>query len=247
MATKNDKTRGIVLTTTPSNERTQLVRFYTEEFGRVTCRIPLLNRGKKANQMRTMMTPMTMLELVLTGNPNDEIRQIGEAQVLQSPYLLTLSHPAKGAQCLYMAELLSRTVREMEPNARLWQYVSGCLEILQNCETGWANFHLLFTSGLCSQLGFCIDTESYQPGCKFDLIEGEFTNATILHPYYLNPLSASWFCRLLETRFDEMDQLQLNRQERAALLDMQLAFLGQHIPEMGRLKSVDVLKSLFDE
>lgn len=216
-------------------------------FGRVTCRIPLSTRGKKAIQMRTMMTPMTMLDLVLTGNPKDEIRQIGEAQVLQSPYMLTLSHPDKGAQCIYMAELLAHTVRELEPNLRLWQYISGSLEILENCDAGWANFHLIFTTGLSSQLGFSIDTEEYKPGCQFDLIEGQFTTSTISHPYYLNATSASWFCRLIDTRFDEMEQLKLNRQERAALLDMQLAFLGQHIPEMGQLKSVEVLKSLFDE
>lgn len=247
MVTKTDKTRAIVLTTVALNERTQFVHFYTEMFGRVTCRVPLLSRGKKANQMRTMMTPMTMLDLVLAGNPNDDIRQIGEAQVIQSPYMLTLSHPAKGAQCLYMAELLAHTVRELEPNQRLWDYISGSLEILQNCEEGWANFHLIFTTGLSSQLGFSVDTEDYEPGCQFDMIEGHFTKETILHPYYLTSYSASWFFRLLETRFDQMDQLKLNRAERAALLDMQLAFLGQHIPEMGQLKSVEVLKSLFEE
>lgn len=246
MATKSDKTRAIVLTSITVNERTQLVHFYTEMFGRVTCRVSQVSRGKKANHTRTMTTPMTMLDLVLTGNPKDEIRQIGEAQILHSPYMLSLSDPTKGAQCLYMAELLHHTVRELEPNPRLWQYISGSLEILENCEAGSANFHLIFTAGLCGQLGFSIDTNDYEPGCQFDMIEGQFTTATILHPFYLNATSAAWFCKMIDTRFDEMEQLKLNHQQRAALLDMQLAFLGQHIPEMGQLKSVEVLKSLFE-
>lgn len=246
MAQPTDKTQAIVLTTTPINDRTQFVHFYTERFGRVTCRVPLASRGKKANQMRTLMTPMTRLDLVLAGKPSNEIRQLGEVQVIQSPYMLTISHPGKGAQCLFMAELLAHTVREVEANPRLWAFVTGCLEILENCEAGWANFHLLFTCGLCSQLGFSIDTEEYAEGCRFDLIEGQFTTAPIHHPYYLNEQSAHWFCRLFETRFDEMDRLELNRAERSALLDMELAFLGQHIPEMGQLKSLDVLKSLFE-
>jgi hypothetical protein len=43
-----------------------------------------------------------------------------------------------------------------------------------------------------------------------------------------------------------MQQLDINRAGRDYLLDTLLIFLGQHIPEMGRLKSVDVLKSLFE-
>ena len=246
MAQPTDKTQAIVLTTTPINDRTQFVHFYTEKFGRVTCRVPLAARGKKASQMRTLMTPMTRLDLVLSGKPNDEIKQLSEVQVIQSPYMLTISHPGKGAQCLYMAELLAHTIREVEANPQLWDFVTGSLEILENCEAGWANFHLIFTCGLSCQLGFGIDTESYEEGCRFDLIEGQFTNAAILHPYYLNEQSAHWFCRLFDTRFDEMDQLVLNRSERSALLDMELAFLSEHIPEMGKLRSVEVLKELFE-
>lgn len=246
MNNNTDKTRAIVLTSVPINDRSQLVHFYTESQGRVTCRVPLATRGKKAQQLRTMMTPMTILELVLKGRPTDPIRTIAEAQVLQSPYMLTLTHPDKASQCIYIAELIAHTVREEEANPRLWQYISASLEVLENCEAGWANFHLIFTNGLTQLLGFSIDTEEYHEGCRLDLIEGCFTSQPIYHPYYLNEVSAKWFFKLLETRYDTMHELKLNRSERAALLDMQLAFLGQHIPEMGHLKSVEVLKTLFD-
>ena len=246
MTTRTDKTQAIVLTCIPLNDHAQLVHFYTQMYGRVTCRVPLASRGKKAGQMRTMMTPMTVLDLVLGGKPNDEIRMISEAQVVQSPYLLTIRHPDKAAQCLYMAELIAHTVREVEANPRLWQFITGSLRVLEECEAGWANFHLVFTSGLTSQLGFSVDTDAYEPGMRLDLTEGTFTSGPIYHPYYLNEESARWFCRLLDTTYDTMQALQLRRDERAALLDMQLAFLGQHIPEMGRLKSLEVLKSLFD-
>ncbi len=246
MQAESDKTQAIVLTTVPINDHTQFVHLYTEKSGRVTCRIPLVSRGKRANQLRTMMTPMTVLDVVLKGNPNQEIRQIGEAQIVQSPYLLTLSHPDKSAQCLYMAELIAHTVREEEANPRLWNYILGSLEMLEQCETGWANFHLVFTHGLISQLGFSVDTEEYEDGCRFDLIEGVFTKGNIYHPYYLNEESTRWFRRLFDTHFDTMDQLVLNRAGRSSLLDILLAFLEQHIPEMGHLQSVEVLKTLFE-
>ncbi len=246
MANETDKTQAIVLSTVPINDHSQFVHLYTEQYGRMTCRIPLASKGKRANRLRTMMTPMTVLDLVLKGNPSDEIRSIGEAQIVQSPYMLTFSHPDKSAQCLYMAELIAHTVREEEANPRLWDYILASLTILEQCEAGWANFHLIFTCGLIAQLGFSVDTSNYEQGCRFDLVEGIFTTNPILHPYYLNEESARWFCKLFDTHYDTMQQLDVNRAGRDYLLDTLLIFLGQHIPEMGRLKSVDVLKSLFE-
>ena len=246
MTAETDKTQAIVLATVPVSDRVQFVHLYTEKFGRMTCRIPQATRGRRASQLRTLTTPMTLLDLVLKGRAGRDVRDIGEAQVISSPYMLTMSHPDKAAQCLYMAELLAHTVREEEANRRLWDFVVGSLDVLERCEAGWANFHLVFTCGLIGQLGFSVDTGRYEPGCRFDLTEGVFTTATIAHPYYLNEESARWFCRLFDTRFDTMDQLVPNRAGRAYLLDTLLTFLGLHIPEMGRLKSVDVLKSLFE-
>lgn len=244
MSSITDKTLGIVLTSVPLNDRSQLVHFYTAEFGRITCRIPLTSRGKNANRLRNMMTPMTLLEMVLGGKPNDTIRSIVEANILQSPYMLTLSHPGKSSQCLFMAELITHTIREEERNARLWDYLTGSLTVLEHCNEGWQNFHLIFTCGLISHLGFSIDTEAFQPGCMFDMREAVFTQNAISHPYYFNAESAKWFCRIFEARYDDMHEIKLSHIQRAALLDMLLAFLKLQIPEIGQLRSVEVLKTL---
>lgn len=204
--------------------------------------------------MRQLFTPMTALDLVLTGHHGaspgtvaaGDILQIQEVGIVRSPYLMTLEHPDKATLCLYMAELIDHTVREVEANPRLWQYVMGSLEVLEQLEQGWANFHLVFTCGLMRQLGFSIDPDGYCPGDWFDLQEGAFSPGPISHPYYLNAESARWFHRLLQLDYRTLGSMALNRIQRAALLDMILAFLSHHIPEMGTLRSVDVLRSLFD-
>ncbi len=245
MASSDDKILGIVLTTVRLNDHSQLVHFYTQSKGRVTCRIPVASRGKRAGQLRNMMTPMTVLEMVLGGRPSDAIRSIVEARILQSPYMLTIDHPDKSAQCLYMAELVAHIVRQEEADPRLWNYLTASLDVLENCDDGWANFHLVFTCGLISLLGFSVDMSLYSPGCCFDMIEGVFTTGVIGHPYYFNAESALWFCRMFEAQYDTMQQLNFSQRQRAAMLDMLLAFLGQQIPEMGQLRSVEVLKTLF--
>lgn len=254
MANMNDKTLGIVLSVTPVSDHWQFVHIYTQQLGRVTCRVPVAAHGRRASQMRQLFTPMTVLDLVLGSTGGSSLASIAagsilvirEVQVVSSPYLFTMSHPDKATQCLFMAELIDHTVREVEPNAQLWQYIMGSLEVIENLESDYANFHLVFTLGLTRQLGFYIDPEGYQPGYMLDLREGAFLPGPVAHPYYLTPESARWYHRLLLLDFRSLSTLRLNRLQRAALLDMTLAFLDQHIPEMGALRSVEVLKTLFD-
>ena len=241
----SDKTAAIVLCTIPINDHTQFVHFYTEQRGRITCRIPLVSRGKRASQLRNMMTPMTLLQLDLKPGHGD-ILQIQEAEIIRSPYMITMTEPGKAAQCMFMAELTHRVVRplEQEPDQQLWQFLMHSLDVLENADQGWTNFHLVFTCQLTSLLGFSIDASEYQDGYLFDLTEGVFTPGPIYHPYYLTAESAKWLHRVLLTSYDEMASLPLNQEGRNIMLDILLAFLQQHLPEMGTLKSVEVLRSL---
>ena len=244
MTNSTIKTKGVVLSTVPYNDRTQFVHIYTEQLGKVTCKITI-SRLRRSGGQRTFYAPLTELELVLAGTPGQELWQISEATLLLSPYMLSASDPGKTAQCLYMAELLDRTIREVEANPRLWQFISQSAELLQLTEQGSANFHLVFTTRLCYLIGFRVDNSAWQPGMQFDISEGIYTNQPIYHPYYLTADSASWLHQLLDTNFATLHQLRLTREQRNILLDMMLTFIRIHLPEVGNLRSVDVLKELF--
>jgi len=238
------KTKGVVLSTVPYNDRTQFVHIYTEQLGKVTCKITL-SRLRRSGGQRTLYAPLSLLDMVLEGKPGQELRQIQEATLLLSPYMLSMSDPGKTAQCLYMAELLDRTIKQIEPDAKLWQFVSHSVELLQLTTEGSANFHLVFTTRLCFHLGFRVDNSQWQPGMQFDISEGIYTLLPIYHPYYLTAESASWLHALLDTGFSNLHELHLNRDQRNTLLDMMLTFIRIHMPEIGNLRSVEILKELF--
>lgn len=244
--TTNEITEGIVLSLIPYNDHTQLVHIYTERYGKLTYRCPL-SRSKKNGPLRTAMAPMTLVELTVRQDPRKvDLLQLNEVQVLLSPYLLAMSDPGATAQCLYLAELIDHSVREVEQNKPLWSFLRQGLELLATSPAGQANFHLIFTLRLCQLLGFHIDDEEYSAGMLFDISEGRFTIQQIYHPYFLTAESAAWLHLLLQTDFATMEQLRLTRQQRSTLLDMLLLFMQMHIPEMGQLKSIEVLKELFN-
>jgi len=238
----SDKTKAIVLCTTPINDHTQFVHFYTEQRGRITCRVPLSSRGRRASQMRTLMTPMTLLELVLKPG-HGEILLIAEASLIRSPYMLTMTHPEKAAQLMYMAELIHHVVRplEQEPDLQFWHFILHSMEVLEQCESGYSIFHLVFTCQLISQLGFSIDASAYQTGHLFDLTEGVFTPGPVLHPYYLTADSAQWLHRMLLVDYDHLDSLPMTHEQRKVMLGILLAFINQHLPEVGKINSAEML------
>lgn len=239
-----EKTKGIVLSIIPYNDRTQFVHIYTERFGKITCK-QQAGRKRKTDHTRSLFVPMTMLDLVIEQGRGQEVWTIAESVLLASSFELSMSDPGKGAQCLYMAELIDKTVMEVECNPKLWQFISQSIELLHLANKGNANFHLIFTTRLCYLLGFKVDNTAYHPGMQFDISEGIYTAAPIYHPYYLTAESAQWLHWLLDTGFSNIDQLTLNREQRNTLLDMMLCFIRIHLPDAGELRSVDVLKQLF--
>jgi DNA repair protein RecO (recombination protein O) len=239
-----EKTKGIVLTTVPYNDKMSFVHIYTERWGKQTYKVSL-SKGKRSAVSRPMLAPLTELSLVADQNEKSEVQKIVEAEVVLSTYDITLSDVSKASQCFYIAELVDRTVREVENNPRLWDFLEQSVRLLSLTQVGQANFHLVFTARLSYLLGFRVDMESWKEGSYFDVEEGVFTPGPILHAYYLAPESAVWLWRLLKTDFSGLSMLNISREQRNVLLEMMLVYLRLHIPEIGELRSVEVLKEVF--
>lgn len=241
-----DKTLGIVLGTVPYNDNTQFVHIYTERFGKVTYKTSTPKaHSKKAQQRKLAFQPMTLLELNVQHSDSKELQQIQDAEIVLSPLSYASNDPIKFSQCLYIAELLDKSIREIECNQMLWDYLYHSVEIFSITDVDTSNFHLLFTAKLWIPLGFGIDESIYKPGMLFDLNEGKFTSEKIEHAYYLNSISAEYLYKLLQSDFTNISELSLNSKERNIMLDILITYHKLHIPEIGTLNSTDILKDMF--
>lgn len=241
-----DKTLGIVLGTIPYNDNTQFVHIYTEKFGKVTYRtLTSVKRTRKSQQQKLLFAPTTKLELDVLHSDTQDLQQIKDATLISSPFTIGIDNPKKYSQCLYIAELLDKSIKEIEHNYLLWKFITNSLDVLYMSDENTEDFHLLFTAKLCIPLGFGINESEYKPGMQFDLQEGRFTSGTIPHAYYLNSISAEYLYRLLCSDYSNIGQLGFSNKERSIMLDILLAYLKIHIPEIGELKSLDVLKAIY--
>ena len=213
------KTRGIVLHTLPYGDKYLIVAIYTELFGRVGYLITPARRGKRGVAQALVM-PLSLLELEVEHRNDRDLQRIREARSLSLPTALQ-THPVKNAEALFLAEILYRVIREKESDPPLFHFLFDAVRHLETADT-------------------------YVEGRYFDLLEGIFTEEVPLHGRYLNADDSRVMARLTKMTFANMSLFAFSHTERSAILGHVLDFYRLHLPGFPELKSLEVLRALFE-
>ncbi len=237
------KTKGIVLTIIPYNDKTSFVHIYTSEFGMMSYAVSSA-RSKKAKLQRSLFAPLSILDLEVEHKATRSAQKIIEAQSIAQHYNLQID-PIKNAVSFFIAEFLDRVIQEQEANPSLYAYIENSITLFELIDEGKANFHLIFLAHLSRHLGLAINIDSYMDGSYFDLLDGTFVSTTPAHIHYLEPMEAKSFYTLYSTSFKDMADLQLSRDQRNNLLESIIIFFRLHLSDFRKINSLEVLKVLF--
>jgi DNA repair protein RecO (recombination protein O) len=186
-----------------------------------------------------------MLELEADFRPNASVYRIKEAKAIQ-PFKSLPYHPFKSAMAMFLAEFLYRALREEQPNEPLFAYLQHSILWLDECEENFSNFHLVFLMRLPRFLGLYPNLELYTEGCYFDMLNACFTPSVPREGLFLKPDEASRIRILLRMNYDTMHLFAMSRGERNRCLTIINDYYRLHIPDFPILKSLDVLRELFD-
>ena len=89
--------------------------------------------------------------------------------------------------------------------------------------------------------------EDYHNGDYFDLLNACFTSSRPqLHSSYINPEEAGRLRQLMRMNYETMHLFGMSRAERTRCLTIMNDYYRLHLPDFPALKSLDVLKELFD-
>jgi DNA repair protein RecO (recombination protein O) len=154
--------------------------------------------------------------------------------------------PLKSAVLMFFNELLLKVLKEEEPEPALFDFVMKMLITLDEQKPLHPSYHLSVMLNLARYLGFFPQNGNYSPDLYFDLREGKFLNAPLLHHDFLSPELSRVMNELISIPFDEYQQFRVPRSIRNDLLDALISFYRLHIAGFGLMKSVSVLRALFD-
>lgn len=239
------KTKGIVLHTLKYNDTSIIVDMYTELSGRASFLVAV-PRSRKAAVKSVLFQPLSFIEFEADYRPNTTLYRVKEAKSFY-PFSSIPYDPYKSAMALFLAEFLYRAIREEAENRPLFAYLQHSIIWLDECNEGFANFHLVFLMRLSRFLGLYPNLEDYHAGDYFDLLNACFTSIRPqLHSSYIKPDEAGRLRRLMRMNYETMHLFSLSRAERTRCLTTINDYYSLHLPDFPALKSLEVLKELFD-
>ncbi len=237
-------TRGIVFHQTRYSESSLIVKIFTETLGLQSFMVKGV-RSKRSKTKAALFQPLTLLNLVVDRREGKSLHYIRDI-TLDFNYHSVHTDLNKRAVIIFLADLLYRSIREETPNTTLFNWLYHTLTWYDLNDQETLNFHLLFMLQLSRFLGFY---PRQHPGLRndyFDLQEGEFTDSKPEHPAYFGSEMTAYIVKLQNLSFENSGELKLSNKNRRLILDGLLAYYRLHLPGFGELKSVEVLKSIFE-
>lgn len=213
-----ESTYAIVLQVIDYNDAQVVVHAYTSEHGRLAF---IASKRSKTHRSKVLLQPLFLVEIVFYRNPKSELHRVKSVN-LWKPYVDVPFNHGKTFICLFIAELLTKTLREQVSNQMLFNFLVNSLEMFDNSTSSWNSFHLSFMVHLSKFLGF-------YPTFGFDLSDSHNFSGL-----------GSLLEIIKETPITQFAGLKLSREQRQAILNQLLIYYQHHLP-IGGLQSHYVL------
>ena len=233
------KTKAIVLSALKYQEKSLIVKCFTQSDGLKSYFVPSAFSGKKSNQKIAYFQPLTILEIEANHKNKGTLEYFKEIR-LAVPYHSINTDIFKSTIVIFLSEMLHHSIREEEKNDTLFSFLETALLWLDTHEE-MANFHLILLLEITKYLGFYPDVSEIDLP-YFELTEGVFT------PYHgiscLSEYETFLFRKLIGLKFDS-DQKIFAGTERQILLKILLDYYSAHLDGFKKPKSLEVLKEVF--
>jgi DNA repair protein RecO (recombination protein O) len=233
------KTKAIVISSLKFQEKSLIVKCFTQSDGLKSYFVPSAYSGKKANQKIAYFQPLTILEIEANHKNKGTLEHFKEIK-LATAYQTINTDVVKSTIVIFLSEMLHHSIQEEEKNEDLFTFLETALIWLDTHEET-SNFHLILLLEITKFLGFYPDISEIEWNF-FEMTEGVF--APFQGISCLSEHETFLFKKLINLKFDS-DQKVFAGIERQILLKILLDYYSIHLDGFKKPKSLDVLKEVF--
>lgn len=236
-------TEGIVLHFIKYGESSVIATIYTHEFGRQSFLISAA-RSKKSKNKASLLQPLFLVDLVTYQKQTREIQRIKEIKSYHT-YQNIPFDVVKSTQTIFLAEMLYKTIGEQESFPEMFEFIQHTLLYFDLMEEGSSNFHLWFLLHLTEYLGFLPDTSPKGFEGWLDLQKGAVVPFEPSHPHFINKEATTFIQELSKLKIGELGSFKISRNVRDYLLTKLVDYYQLHFDNLGKIKSLEILKQIF--
>lgn len=231
---------ALVLQTYRFGEQGVVARLYTRQRGLVS----FLVKGvyQRRSSKAALLQPMQQVQVVYTFRENKNLQQLSELK--SGPLYHRIPFDAvRLAQLSFINELLAKSLRELEPDSMLYDFITDRIMAWDASSVGLPDFHLWFCLEYFRFLGIAPQAGGEGEGRYFSPSEGAFVLRAGKDTW--NEALSAELMQLQECRFEDLAGRSSNRGTRTALLQSFLQYLEGHFPSLRDFQSPAVLGALF--
>ena len=233
------KTKAIVISTLKFQEKSLIVKCFTQTDGLKSYFVRDAFSSRKSNQKIAYFQPLTILEIEAVHKNKGSLENFKEIKIA-SPFHSIHSDIYKSTIVMFISEILHHSIHEEETNEHLFTFLEVALHWLDNHDE-IANFHLILMLETTKYLGFYPDVSDIDMPF-FEMTEGVF------NPFHaissLTEHETNLFKKLIDLKFDN-DQKVFHVLERQIILKILIDYYSFHLDGFKKPKSLDVLKEVF--
>lgn len=242
---------AVALRTVRHNDRSSILTAWSGRHGRLSLVMPAGNT-KESRRRRALTMPLGLFEGVVNLRDTDTLLQVRDLRAWGPDGVPpdVASHPVRSAVAMFVAEVLTVATREGAADPALWSLiVETVVHIAYSAPATLANLPTAFLVRLAYTLGIAPDMADWQPRHGLDLAEGVFRPTRPTSGQWLPPDQAAFLRTYTEAVRDygHINKIHLTRTARHNLMNTALRYYSLHHYPMDRLRSLDVLTTIFND
>lgn len=176
---------AIVLQLIPHKDYNAIVKLFTRKSGLASCWINSLH-GKSSGIRVAGLQPLTIINAITDQRETKQLSTLKEMQISFFPANI-INNIEKSALAIFIAELLSHTIKESATDESLYDFLRESIMMLNNTDERCANFHIIFMLNLSNHLGL-LPKNSFSPQTSYlNLEEGTYQAKAPMHTAFLYP------------------------------------------------------------
>lgn len=232
--------QGIITRKIKYGETSLIVDLLTPEFGLRSFIIGGVRKKTKKNLSSIFQILNIVDAVVYDRNPDKlcRIKEISYGYVYNTiPFDIV-----KSSIATFIVEISRQSARVGDDSQSIYNFIVKALINLDQKKEDLANFHIYFLINLAEILGFKIYNNHHVTRPYFNFDNGNFHTTRTDHRHSLSEYNSSLLAQFLI----QDKPVTILKEDRKAILFNMVDYYKYHIEGFGKIKSLDVLVSLFD-